>query len=321
MLISLDENTRNILCCPICKGHLSENGESYACLSCGILYPRQPVDFGKHQGYVWDFRIQTPAYCSSAVATKWRDIQTLYETHHARRRRKDELEHYLEEIDSVKEIYRNEFHLKGAILDIGGHQGRLRHFLKEEEVSLYVSADPYANVFEKIEHQTNLLKAYPCLTRPCNFVVCHGENLPFKNASFDWVHIRSVLDHVYDAHRVLVEAYRVLKTGGAILIGIGVTGGQSTLEEERKVVPTYVSPIVPRILRLLKNLRLIRASKYELTVFASKPLDDAHMCRWRYEDLIDLLAVTHFRVTKEHWLKPGHGGFISIAAEKQLLDV
>ena len=45
-----------------------------------------------------------------------------------------------------------------------------------------------------------------------------GEQLPFRNCSFDAVTCFDVLEHVYNPAQVLSEAYRVLKPGGKMLL-------------------------------------------------------------------------------------------------------
>jgi SAM-dependent methyltransferase len=231
------------------------------------------------------------------------------------------LEKYLEEISSVKEIYEEQFSIKGSVLDVGGHQGRLRHFLSSTDVPMYVSVDPYVQAFENIVSHPNLVKAYPCLMQSCNFLACYAENLPFRSKTFDWVHMRSILDHVCDPYRVMIEAYRVLKDDGMVLIGLAVSGGQSTLKVDLSEKPAYVSPFVPKVLRFLKSLGMIRAAKYELKVLSDKSLGDDHMCRWEYGNLVDLLKRTNFAITKEHWQKPPYTACIYIAARKQSLDL
>ncbi|MDD5565501.1 MAG: class I SAM-dependent methyltransferase [Candidatus Omnitrophica bacterium] len=48
----------------------------------------------------------------------------------------------------------------------------------------------------------------------------YGEKLPFRDSFFDYVAIIITLCFVKDPYRVLIEARRVLKKGGKILIGI-----------------------------------------------------------------------------------------------------
>jgi len=321
MLVRLDETVCRILCCPQCKGDLATTESRFGCISCGMIYPQRVVGKGENREHVFDFCIRAPAHCESVGMKKWSNIQKEYERGSARGRRKDRLDKYLEEIDSVKEIYTEHFSIKGSVLDVGGHQGRLRHFLSSSEVPMYVSVDPYVQAFEDVASQTNLLKAYPCLTQPCNFLACDAENLPFKSEAFDWVHMRSVHDHIYDPYLMMIEAYRVLKSDGMVLIGLAVTGGQSTLEVDRKEVPTHASPIVRKTLRLLKSLGMIKAAKYELKLYSAKPLDDGHMCRWEYDNLVDLLKTTNFEITKEHWQKPPYSACVYIAGRKQTLDL
>lgn len=321
MFVKLDTTVRNILCCPLCKGDLQGTDSRFVCLSCGIVYLRRTVGNGKLHESVFDFCIRPPTYCKSAGMAKWSDIQKEFERGDARSKRKDPLEKYLEAIDSIKEIYTEEFRIKGSVLDVGGHQGKLRHFLSGSDVPLYISVDPYLESFAEIDSCPNLLKAYPSLSQPCNFIACYGENLPLKSKTFDWVHIQSVLDHVYDPYRVMIEAYRVLKDNGMVLIGLAVSGGRSTLQADRSEKPTYVSPFVPKVLRFLKSLGMIRAAKYELKVFSTKPLDDGHMCRWEYENLLDLLKSTNFIITKEHWQKAPYTACVYLAAKKEALDL
>lgn len=45
-----------------------------------------------------------------------------------------------------------------------------------------------------------------------------GEDLPFPDATFDWVTTSEVLEHVHRPERALREMYRVLKPGGTLLV-------------------------------------------------------------------------------------------------------
>ncbi len=320
MLSKIDIAVRNILCCPLCKGQLDETESQFACITCGITYPRITVGKTSRSDSVFDFRIHWPKFCKPLNMERWSEIQNDYEKSDIRRKRKDKLEKFIEEIDSLKEVYTEEFNITKSVLDVGGHQGKLRHFLSDSDVPLYVSVDPLAESFADIDPHSNLIKAYLGLLEPCNFLSCHAEHLPFQSNTFDWVHMRSVLDHFYDPYRAIVEAYRVLKDGGMILIGLAVTGGKSTLKNDRPEKPTYISPVVPKVLRFLKSIGMIKAVKYELKVFSAKPLDDGHMCRWQFEDLQGLLKRMNFEIAKVHWQKKPYEDCVYIAARKKTLE-
>ena len=316
MLVKLDEVVESMLCCPLCKGNLAKGDSKFFCECCGVVYSQRTVGKTGDLDHVFDFSIQETSLCQTPQMAKWSETQAGYEKGDVRRKRRDELEKYLEEIDSVREIYTQEFFLAGAVLDVGGSQGRVRHFFTDQ-VSLYVSADPYLNTFERVISSRNLLKAYPVLKEPCNFLVCHAENLPFRNKSFDWVHMRSVLDHFYNPYRAIVEAYRVLKDNGKLLVGQAVTREQLNLKVGSETGKTYVSPIVAKTLRLFKSLGLIKAAKYELKTFSRKPPGDKHMRSFGYEDLVGLFRNTNFEIRKEHWQKPPYDSCIYIAAAKR----
>jgi ubiquinone/menaquinone biosynthesis C-methylase UbiE len=250
-------------------------------------------------------------------------VQKRYEKGDARRIKREAQrvkKNKTDQYDEGMEIYTEHFALKGSILDVGGGYGSLRHYIRPAQNLLYVCVDPILKVFENIASNPNLLKAFPSYNQPCNFLACYAENLPFCEKSFDWVHMRSVLDHFYDPYRAMIEAYRVLKDSGKVLIGLKITNGQSILKkDENAEKTTYVSPIVPKVLRLFRSLGLIRAAKYELKTFATKPPGSQHMSYWSYDNLLDLLKTTNFTVIKEYWQKPPSDSCLFISVEKNRL--
>jgi len=322
MFVKLDDDVVESLCCPLCKWTVEMVGEKFVCKDCGTEYCKHSVVQERHKEYVLDFRIHRTAYCIPATVAKWTDVQEGYKKYHRARRSIDDLTVYLDEIDSVKEIYTEEFSIKGKVLDVGGGQGRLRHFLGDKDVPLYVSIDPYLEVFQNLEAQPNLLKAYPCLRKPCNFLSCYAENLPFNKNTFDYVHIRSVLDHIQDPYLALKEAYRVLKVDGTLLIGLTVSGGQSSLKTDNNY-DSYnnVSQSVSIISKVKRKFKyeglpgLARGAIRKVMKKREKKIPD-HMFRWTYEDLIDLVRKTGFKVVKEHWQKPPFTMCIYLSAKK-----
>ena len=210
---------------------------------------------------------------------RWAELQEHYEHTQERYVGKDKRTQYLDEIDSVKEIYDDEFQLSGSILDVGGHVGKLRHFLPENN-GVYVSVDPFWNSFQDIERQPDLLDVYPCINEACNFMATQAEYLPFKPKSFDWVHMRSVIDHFADPYLAFKEAYRVLRPGGQLLIGLAIVEKMTARHSRKK-----------RNL-LSKCVKKVKKGKQYSFKNDSRDYggpDDDHMYRFTHNELLDLL--------------------------------
>jgi len=306
MFVKLDQDVVELLCCPLCKSNLAHDADHFLCISCGLVFPSIEILVGRNiRERVCDFRIHRPAYCVPDEQILWGEVQREFETCHDRSAHGDALQLYLDEIDSVREIYREEFHIGGSILDVGGHQGRLRHFL-DSDVSLYVSIDPFINVFDDVADQKSLIEAYPCLTTPCNFIAAQAEYLPFRSKVFDWIHMRSVVDHLSDPYQALIEAFRCCKTGGHILIGLAIMEKlQSCSREEGNV------PLTSKIVSKLKRdgvAAFLDAVKRKVS------RKDDHMVRLSYNQLLDLLDKSGWQLVKEHWQKPPYSYCIYVSA-------
>jgi SAM-dependent methyltransferase len=310
MFIKLDQKVIDLLCCPLCKAGViqSKDKEYFICTSCATQYPLRAVNVGNYTEQTYDFRIQRPSYCIPKSNKVWNESQKDYELNQKNQSSQDRLENYLAGIDSVNEIYTQEFHIRGAVLDVGGGQGRLRHFLSTQEVPLYISIDPYLQVFENIQRQPNLLKAYPSLTQPCNFLTARAEELPFVSNSFDWVHMRSVVDHFEDPYKAFKEAYRVLRPDGNLLIGLAIM-------EKLSHTPTPKGISLQTRVRLKLEreglVGLLRGAKSRLAGLSRGQGQDQvvgkrdhHIFRFTHAELKDLLSATGFTVNKEHWQKP-----------------
>lgn len=314
--LKLDQDLVTILCCPLCKGALHKTVKSFLCGSCASVYPKRRVTVGRHEEEFFDFRIHRPPYCLPKMLASWCVVQKVYEESLRDSGVADDLDSYLGEIDTVKEIYTDEFRIQGRVLDVGGNQGRLRHFLSENDARSYVSVDPFVEVFRDLDHQPNLLAAYACLRLPCNFLACYAENTPFVNGAFDWVHMRSVLDHFQDPYLAIKEAYRVLKEEGNLLVGVAVRGGKSPLRLNESGVSYRVDEVIEKIRR--EGLAgLGRAAFNRMRRWLRGGAEDDHMFHWNYEDLRDLLREGGFTVTKEHWQKPPVNYCIYISARKE----
>lgn len=93
-----------------------------------------------------------------------------------------------------------------SILEVGGGQGGLTALLYPHAQVTNLDLDPaYAQA--------------PCNQQPnVTFICGDATALPFEDASFDAVTMFDVLEHVPDDRAAIAEAFRVLKSGGVLLV-------------------------------------------------------------------------------------------------------
>jgi ubiquinone/menaquinone biosynthesis C-methylase UbiE len=306
MYIKLDQQVEQLLCCSLCKEDLLKEPDKFICKSCGLIFPKRLTNTGNNQKeFVYDFRIHHPNYCIPQGHEQWEEAQFEYEKYHDNHSTSDSLKEYIDEIESVREIYATEYPIKGRVLDVGGHQGRLRHFLGND-VSLFVSIDPYIEIFSDISRQENLLQVYPCLSEPCNFIAAHAEYLPFKSRSFDWIHMRSVVDHFADPYLAFLEAFRCATVGGKLLVGLSIIDKMNSPKNQGETSLGRNS-ILSRIINKLKRdglLGLLQAVMRKTRHSIKSKEEDDHMFRLTHDNLINLYNTTGWNVVKEHWQKP-----------------
>ncbi len=189
---------------------------------------------------------------------------------------KDKVKSFRDEIGYDKLIY-DHFKLDGAILDVGGELGTVREFLPP--TVQFVSIDPYINAPHEIHPPK--FEAYTCLSWPLNFISATAEFLPFLSSSFDWVHMRSMLDHVQVPDIALLEAMRVLKPNGRVLIGLYVEGGKSGVISVKQ--------------------KLKDAIKHGLEHIGIDRWKDHHVWHPTYKGLIKLIEDNGFIVEDVYW--------------------
>jgi SAM-dependent methyltransferase len=223
----------------------------------------------------------------------WSAGQTRFETGEAAGEGyRDDAESYRKEICYDRPIY-DHFEITGDVLDVGGGVGTVREFLGGS--TQFISIDPFLGAPFHIPKPK--LEAYKCLSRKLNFVCGLGEFLPFRSETFRWVHMRSMLDHVQIPDLVLIEAHRVLKPGGSLLVGLYVAGGRSGK--------------MP-FLRRLKN-----SAKGALWLIGIQKHKDFHMWHPRYAQLLKLIGDNGFRVSDAYW-QPYWGDQVVYVSAKKL---
>lgn len=202
-----------------------------------------------------------------------RDAELAYESQSSS---SDSVANYLAEIGYDQPVYRH-YQLNGRVLDCGGGAGTLRQFLPSDVE--FVSIDPWLHAASASSDARK--QAYTCLTQPLNFIAGTAEFLPFVACSFDWVHMRSMLDHVQVADLAMLEARRVLRPDGRLLIGLYVEGGRTGV----------ISP-VQRFKELIKH---------GLEWFGVDRWKDHHVWHPTYSGLIKLIEDNGFEVEDTYW--------------------
>lgn len=287
-----------LLVCPWCKSELVRSCGAYACSNCSLSFP---VERG-----VPDFRIPYPDAFAPSEVKLWRQIQSRYERFSSAVHRDYRLEVHRAALRSVREVY-EVFRVGGVVLDVGGQSGTLRRYLGPHD--RYLSVDPFREVLSLVEGNDNMLALHPVLREPCDFVCCVAEHLPLRPGAFDIVHMRSVLDHLYDPFAGLLEAYRVLRPEGQVIVGLAVKGGRSSIASGGRGV-------VDRVRRKLRQegvFALLRAAARRLRPWAPSA---HHTRRWTYDDLLSVLAACGFAVDHVLWQKPPHDHCVYVGATK-----
>jgi len=267
--VKLDDWARDLLVDPLDKGPLLvSQQDGFLVSSYGRRYP---ITNG-----IFDLRLLNNV--TSKDQRAWREGQIEYERWSRDLAAHDRDQDYVAENESVRRVY-DDIPVEGRCLDVGGHQGRLRHFLDKEQE--YISCDPFLSVFDGLESQANLLAAFPCLGDPVNFVCCEAEFLPFKSCSFDTVHMRSVIDHFLNPELALNEAYRVLNVDGCLIVGLYVYGA--------------------RLGSASLSLRLKDWLKNALGAIGVDRFRDHHVWHPTYGELKMLINECGFSIEKVHW--------------------
>lgn len=204
-------------------------------------------------------------------------------------------EDYAKEIKYDRPVY-DHFQMRGRILDVGGGAGSVREFLPSD--TQFVSVDPYINA--PVEITPARLAAYSCLRQPFNFIASSAEFLPFLANSFDWVHMRSILDHVQLPDLVLLEACRVVKPTGRVLIGLYVEGGKAgQISVKQKIVNT----IAPK----LKFLGINRWKTHK----------DFHLWHPSFKELSAMVQDNGFDIEDVYWQPHWNETVCYICAKKR----
>lgn len=119
-----------------------------------------------------------------------------------------ELPYFRGFLRSIEGRYFRELRIQGQVLDLGCGDG---HFTSKTLPDLKVQG---------IDPAFFSLRAAKRLDYFSGLVCSKGDNLPFKESSFDTIISNSVLEHIPDVDSVIHEAVRILRPGGRFIISV-----------------------------------------------------------------------------------------------------
>ena len=189
--------------CPRCHSAVSVAGPGLlACGGCDTRYP-QPgrelvtlcVPDALARDPAWEARQRT-------MADAYREL--IADADHARRAYQNDLAPFMPLLEA----------LEGPVLDLGGGNGLLRHYLPAGIDYLSVDPDPAWLDGRWLA----IADTFPCLRSPLSFLGGFGEALPLPTAGAGAVVSFWSLNHARSPPEVLAEACRVLAPGGTLLV-------------------------------------------------------------------------------------------------------
>lgn len=264
----MTEFIKKRLVCPISKTPLLTHGDLLLA-SCGFTY---------HDN---DFRI------GLEFSRDWSAGQAEYESFEKRWLDTVNNPQKLLDLDAeTADVYR-QLQMHGDVLDVGGAYGFV---IKQASLdpSRYVSIDPINmdwNRLEKYEH----VSAYYSVCKAAVRIRGFAEFLPFMDNCFDFVHMRSCIDHFANPKLALTEAFRVLRKNGRIVVGISLEGAY---KKNQIGIKGFIKRLASNFQGIQRVIEIFRP--------------DHHMFHPTKESLVKLIEENGFVIEKEVWQQAYH---------------
>ncbi|MDX8392422.1 MAG: methyltransferase domain-containing protein [Mariprofundaceae bacterium] len=264
----MNEFLRERLVCPVSKAALSLDGDQLS-TSCGLKYSGN------------DFRV------GLEFSKDWSEGQLEYELFEKQwLKTVNDPEKLLDLDRETLDVY-DEIKMHGDVLDVGGAYGFV---IKQAglDPERYVSIDPINMDWERLRPYKHI-NAHYSVCQKASRVRGFAEFLPFSDASFDFVHMRSCIDHFANPDLALMEAFRVLRRGGRLVVGISLEGSYKKDQTGWKGVLKRMASNSPMFRRIIDVIR-----------------HDHHMFHPTRDTLGELIERNGFQIEKEVWQQAYH---------------
>ena len=270
------KSLQHLLVCPLCKGTLHFSPAMISCVSCGLelIQSRNdcidllPGNFLENDRSGWKYRQQQMEkwYQELVAHADWA------------------IQCFIDDYTSYSSLLST---LTGTVLDIGGGNGVIRHYLSESVY--YISIDPSMEWFGN--RWGLIAESLPCLKTPPLFIRGIGECLPFPPNCFDAVLTFWSLNHASCPETIFQETYRVLKPAGRLIV---------TLEDMPPgwldvMTPTFLSGGFRILAKMVKQKILCGLRGQEW------PIEDDHI-RISESEIHNWIR-GKFEVTQRMWIK------------------
>ena len=265
----VDPWLRDLLVDPISKQPFVEDTGTRFVAPCGLSY-------GYCDG-VPDFRVRMP-HSARDWARGQEDYECWFDDYLDVGERDPDF--YARELENNGPLY-EALKLSGRVLDVGGGLGHVRQYM--DPAQEYCSIDPFTTAAARAAGRERLFESYP-LSAPLNLLGGYAEFLPLADGGFDTVNMRSCIDHFSIPELALLEAFRVLRTSGRLIVGM-----------------TVDVPLPPPSLRLRfeRARRRIRPAIGRL--LGRDRHEDHHMWHPTYDALMALCGSCGFDLENEVW--------------------
>lgn len=265
----MNEFLSNRLICPISKTLLTLNDDGLLTAPCGFRYRQN------------DFRV------GLEFSNDLSEGQSEYESFEKHWLNTVNHPEKLLGLDSETADVYDEIKMDGDICDVGGAYGFV---IKQAglDPNRYVSIDPINMDWDRLREYGHISEHYS---------ICQGaarirgfaEFLPFVDASFDFVHMRSCIDHFANPNLALMEAFRVLRRGGRLVVGISLEG---SYKKDQAGLRGLVKRMASKSLALRQMIEIVK--------------HDHHMFHPTRESLRELIERNGFKIEKEVWQQAYH---------------